>query len=63
VLVAKISSAIRLPGSGLLTGAVSVYSTSGVVLPAFLPIAGPGCAVSRRHAVGIAMSMNAADTS
>ena len=47
---------------GLLTGIVSVYSsTSGVVLPAFLPLV-PGLAAQLpgASAVGIAMSMNIA---
>jgi di/tricarboxylate transporter len=60
-LVAQISS----PGTvtavvALLTGIVSVYSsTSGVVLPAFLPLV-PGLAAQLpgASAVGIAMSMN-----
>jgi hypothetical protein len=60
-LIAKISS----PGTvtfvvALLTGIVSVYSsTSGVVLPAFLPLV-PGLAAQLpgASAVGIAMSMN-----
>ena len=60
-LVAKMSS----PGTvtfvvALLTGIVSVYSsTSGVVLPAFLPLV-PGLAAQLpgASAVGIAMSMN-----
>jgi Na+/H+ antiporter NhaD/arsenite permease-like protein len=60
-LVAKLSS----PGTvtfvvALLTGIVSVYSsTSGVVLPAFLPLV-PGLAAQLpgASAVGIAMSMN-----
>jgi di/tricarboxylate transporter len=60
-LVARISS----PGTvtfivALLTGIVSVYSsTSGVVLPAFLPLV-PGLAAQLpgASAVGIAMSMN-----
>ena len=60
-LVAKLSN----PGTvtavvALLTGIVSVYSsTSGVVLPAFLPLV-PGLAAQLpgASAVGIAMSMN-----
>jgi Na+/H+ antiporter NhaD/arsenite permease-like protein len=60
-LIAKLSS----PGTvtfvvALLTGIVSVYSsTSGVVLPAFLPLV-PGLAAQLpgASAVGIAMSMN-----
>lgn len=60
-LVAKISSANTVTGIvGFLTGIVSVYSsTSGVVLPAFLPIV-PGLAeqLPGASAVGIAMSMN-----
>jgi Na+/H+ antiporter NhaD/arsenite permease-like protein len=60
-LVAKISSANTVTGIvGFLTGLVSVYSsTSGVVLPAFLPIV-PGLAAQLpgASALGIAMSMN-----
>ena len=60
-LVAKISSANTVTGIvGFLTGIVSVYSsTSGVVLPAFLPIV-PGLAeqLPGASALGIAMSMN-----
>jgi Na+/H+ antiporter NhaD/arsenite permease-like protein len=60
-LVAKISSANTVNGIvGFLTGLVSVYSsTSGVVLPAFLPIV-PGLAAQLpgASALGIAMSMN-----
>jgi di/tricarboxylate transporter len=60
-LVARISTAGTVTGIvALLTGIVSVYSsTSGVVLPAFLPLA-PGLAASLpgASAVGIAMSMN-----
>jgi di/tricarboxylate transporter len=60
-LVAKIASARTVTGIvAFLTGVVSVYSsTSGVVLPAFLPIV-PGLAAQLpgASAVGIAMSMN-----
>ena len=60
-LVARISTAGTVTGVvALLTGIVSVYSsTSGVVLPAFLPLA-PGLAAQLpgASAVGIAMSMN-----
>ena len=60
-LVAKISSANTVTGIvGFLTGIVSVYSsTSGVVLPAFLPVV-PGLAeqLPGASALGIAMSMN-----
>jgi di/tricarboxylate transporter len=60
-LVAKISSpATVTPIVALLTGLVSVYSsTSGVVLPAFLPLV-PGLTAQLpgASAVGIAMSMN-----
>ena len=60
-LVARISTARTVTGIvALLTGIVSVYSsTSGVVLPAFLPLA-PGLAAQLpgASAVGIAMSMN-----
>jgi di/tricarboxylate transporter len=60
-LVAKISSADTVTGIvALITGIVSVYSsTSGVVLPAFLPIV-PGLAeqLPGASALGIAMSMN-----
>ena len=62
-LVAKISSAETVTAIvALLTGIVSVYSsTSGVVLPAFLPIV-PGLAEQfpGASAFGIAMSMNVA---
>ena len=62
-LVAKISSAETVTAIvALLTGIVSVYSsTSGVVLPAFLPIV-PGLAeqLPGASAFGIAMSMNVA---
>jgi len=60
-LVAKIASADTVTGIvAFLTGIVSVYSsTSGVVLPAFLPIV-PGLAeqLPGASALGIAMSMN-----
>jgi di/tricarboxylate transporter len=60
-LVAKIASANTVTGIvAFLTGIVSVYSsTSGVVLPAFLPIV-PGLAeqLPGASALGIAMSMN-----
>jgi di/tricarboxylate transporter len=60
-LVAKISSPNTVTAIvGFLTGVVSVYSsTSGVVLPAFLPIV-PGLAeqLPGASALGIAMSMN-----
>jgi len=60
-LVARVSSADTVTGVvAFLTGIVSVYSsTSGVVLPAFLPIV-PGLAAELpgSSAVGIAMSMN-----
>jgi di/tricarboxylate transporter len=60
-LVARISTAGTVTGVvALLTGIVSVYSsTSGVVLPAFLPLA-PGLAAQLpgADAIGIAMSMN-----
>jgi hypothetical protein len=60
-LVARISSAETVTAIvGFLTGIVSVYSsTSGVVLPAFLPIV-PGLAehLPGASAVAIAMSMN-----
>lgn len=60
-LVARVSSADTVTGVvAFLTGLVSVYSsTSGVVLPAFLPIV-PGLAAELpgSSAVGIAMSMN-----
>jgi di/tricarboxylate transporter len=60
-LVAKISSADTVTGIvAFLTGIVSVYSsTSGVVLPVFLPIV-PGLAeqLPGASALGIAMSMN-----
>ena len=60
-LVAQISTPGTVTGVvALLTGIVSVYSsTSGVVLPAFLPLA-PGLAAQLpgASAVGIAMSMN-----
>jgi di/tricarboxylate transporter len=60
-LVAKISSANTVTAVvAFLTGVVSVYSsTSGVVLPAFLPIV-PGLAqqLPGASALGIAMSMN-----
>jgi Na+/H+ antiporter NhaD/arsenite permease-like protein len=60
-LVAKISSANTVTAVvGFLTAVVSVYSsTSGVVLPAFLPIV-PGLAeqLPGASALGIAMSMN-----
>lgn len=60
-LVAKISSAETVTGVvALLTGLVSVYSsTSGVVLPAFLPMV-PGLAAALPGAspIGIATSMN-----
>ena len=60
-LIAKLSSAGTVTFVvALLTGIVSVYSsTSGVVLPAFLPLV-PGLAAQLpgASAVGIAMSMN-----
>ena len=60
-LVARISTTDTVTGVvALLTGIVSVYSsTSGVVLPAFLPLV-PGLAAQLpgASAVGIAMSMN-----
>jgi di/tricarboxylate transporter len=60
-LVARIASAETVTGVvAFLIGTVSVYSsTSGVVLPAFLPIV-PGLAeqLPGASAVGIAMSMN-----
>jgi di/tricarboxylate transporter len=60
-LIAKIASAHTVTAVvAFLTGVVSVYSsTSGVVLPAFLPIV-PGLAAQLpgASAVGIAMSMN-----
>jgi di/tricarboxylate transporter len=60
-LVARISTADTVPGVvALITGIVSVYSsTSGVVLPAFLPLV-PGLAAELpgSSAAGIAMSMN-----
>jgi di/tricarboxylate transporter len=60
-LVAKIASPGTVTGVvAFLTGVVSVYSsTSGVVLPAFLPIV-PGLAAQLpgSSALGIAMSMN-----
>lgn len=60
-LVAKIASAGTITGvAAFLTGIVSVYSsTSGVVLPAFLPMV-PGLAAELpgASAIGIAMSMN-----
>jgi di/tricarboxylate transporter len=60
-LVAKIASAETVTGIvAFLTGVVSVYSsTSGVVLPAFLPMV-PGLAAQLpgASALGIAMSMN-----
>jgi di/tricarboxylate transporter len=60
-LVAKIATAGTVTGVvALLTGIVSVYSsTSGVVLPAFLPmVPGLADALPGASAVGIAMSMN-----
>ena len=60
-LVARLSTTDTVTGVvALLTGVVSVYSsTSGVVLPAFLPLV-PGLAAQLpgASAVGIAMSMN-----
>jgi di/tricarboxylate transporter len=60
-LVAKVASADTVTGiSAFLTGIVSVYSsTSGVVLPAFLPMV-PGLAAALPGAspIGIATSMN-----
>jgi Na+/H+ antiporter NhaD/arsenite permease-like protein len=60
-LVAKIATAGTVTGVvAFLTGLVSVYSsTSGVVLPAFLPMV-PGLAeaLPGASAIGIAMSMN-----
>ena len=60
-LVARLSTTNTVTGVvALLTGLVSVYSsTSGVVLPAFLPLV-PGLAAQLPGAnpVGIAMSMN-----
>jgi Na+/H+ antiporter NhaD/arsenite permease-like protein len=62
-LIAKIASANTITAVvAFLTGVVSVYSsTSGVVLPAFLPLV-PGLAAQLpgASAVGIAMSMNVA---
>ncbi|HXW08643.1 MAG TPA: SLC13 family permease [Vicinamibacterales bacterium] len=60
-LVAKISSPETVTAVvAFLTGVVSVYSsTSGVVLPAFLPmVPGLAAALPGASAVGIAMSMN-----
>jgi di/tricarboxylate transporter len=60
-LVAKIATAGTVTGVvAFLTGIVSVYSsTSGVVLPAFLPMApGLAAALPGSSALGIAMSMN-----
>jgi di/tricarboxylate transporter len=60
-LVAKIATAGTVTGvAALLTGVVSVYSsTSGVVLPAFLPmVPGLAAALPGASALGIAMSMN-----
>jgi len=60
-LVAKVATAGTITGvAALLTGVVSVYSsTSGVVLPAFLPmVPGLADALPGASAVGIAMSMN-----
>jgi di/tricarboxylate transporter len=60
-LVAKLSNADTVNGVvALLTGIVSVYSsTSGVVLPAFLPLVpGLAAAMPEASAAGIAMSMN-----
>jgi di/tricarboxylate transporter len=60
-LIARISTADTVTGVvALLTGVVSVYSsTSGVVLPAFLPLV-PGLAAQLpgASAAGIAMAMN-----
>jgi Na+/H+ antiporter NhaC len=60
-LVAKVSSAGTITAvASFLTGVVSVYSsTSGVVLPAFLPMV-PGLAAELpgASALAIAMSMN-----
>ena len=60
-LVARLSTPDTVTGVvALLTGIVSVYSsTSGVVLPAFLPLV-PGLAAQLpgASAAGIAMSMN-----
>jgi di/tricarboxylate transporter len=60
-LIARLSSPETVTGVvALLTGIVSVYSsTSGVVLPAFLPLV-PGLATELpgASAIGIAMSMN-----
>jgi len=60
-LVARLSTTKTVTGVvALLTGLVSVYSsTSGVVLPTFLPLV-PGLAAQLpgSNAVGIAMSMN-----
>ncbi len=60
-LVARISTPDTVPGVvALITGVVSVYSsTSGVVLPAFLPLV-PGLAAELpgSSAIAIAMSMN-----
>ena len=60
-LVAKIATAGTVTAVvAFLTGIVSVYSsTSGVVLPAFLPMApGLAAALPGSSALGIAMSMN-----
>ncbi len=60
-LVAKIATAGTVTAvTAFLTGLVSVYSsTSGVVLPAFLPmVPGLAAALPGASAIGIAMSMN-----
>ncbi len=60
-LVAKIATAGTVTAvAAFLTGLVSVYSsTSGVVLPAFLPmVPGLAAALPGASAIGIAMSMN-----
>jgi di/tricarboxylate transporter len=60
-MVARIASAGTVTGVvALLTGVVSVYSsTSGVVLPAFLPmVPGLAAALPGASAIGIASSMN-----
>jgi di/tricarboxylate transporter len=66
-LIVSWVSHISTPGTvnfviALITGLVSVYSsTSGVVLPAFLPLVpGLSAALPGASAVGIAMSMNVA---
>ena len=59
-LVARVATPDSVTGIvALLTGLVSVYSTSGVVLPAFLPMV-PGLAAELpgASALAIASSMN-----